>query len=147
MEKIRKEIEEGMKIERGSTSGRWGGEGEGGGWQAEIQEYWKVKRGYGRKRIEDLNETKKERMGAMVARTARLDNERKTKGMVMEKRMELVYLRMATCHDGEAWELLEERAGVIEDLHLAGLIEDVIEGEKQRGAKRIWNDKKIIKIG
>ena len=54
----------------------------------------------------------------MVDRTARMDNERKTRGMDMEKRMELVYLRIATCHDGEAGELLEERAGLIEDLHL-----------------------------
>ena len=98
-------------------------------------------------RIEDLKEADRTKMGAMLERTARMDNERKTKGMNMERRMELVYLRIATSHDGEAGELLEERAGLIEDLHLAGLIEDVKEEEKQRGAKRIWNEKKTIKSG
>ena len=82
----------------------------------------------------------------MVERTAGLENEMKTKGINMMRRMELVHLRLATCRDGDAWDVLEERAILIEDLHLAGMIEDVIIREKERGKKGIWNDKKMIKI-
>ena len=51
----------------------------------------------------------------------------------MKRRMELIHLRLAICREGDAWVVLEERAVLVEDLHLAGLIEDLMEDDEALG--------------
>jgi trichohyalin len=64
---------------------------------------------------------------------SRLKEEEDVRLKTMKRRMELIHLRLAICREGDAWVVLEERAVLVEDLHLAGLIEDLMEDDEALG--------------
>ena len=82
-------------------------------------------------------------MEVMVGSTATRLITAKTEGINMIERMEMMYMRMATSRDDEAREVLEERAILIEDLHLMELIDKVRKSGDNTG-RQIWTENKMM---
>ena len=79
-------------------------------------------------------------MAEIVERTARLENEARTSGIDIKKRMELLYLRMATCQDNEMEAVMEERAILREDVHLAEIWGEIMEEKRRDKKEATWKE-------
>jgi hypothetical protein len=106
-----------------------------------IISYWTEMRRCGEKKAKDMNDEERHEMKEMIEATAKLATENSIRGVNMNKRMELMYRRMATSLDDEMENVMEERITLNEDLHLAELIEKMRNDDEDGG---IWNDTKVM---